>query len=184
MERTAFILSQKNIESDFHTPYLNKYNIGLFKNIITINVKNNLWLRLDDIFVNTNRYYIYLKDIVNLINPINIKYLNELIQDIDNWDSEIDIYIHEIEFINIIKHTKLMDINTVITSLNNIRRLKERKIFENECFKINMHYILKNIYNVFMSFNNNRNYIINYYVEKFTIKCIETKKCHIFFYRK
>lgn len=184
MERTVFILSKKHIDSDFHTPYLNKYNIGLFKNIITINIKNTLWLRLDDIFVNTNRYYIFLKDIVELIKPENIKYLNELIKNIDNWDSEVDIYIHEIEFINIIKRTKMMNISNAISCLNDIRKLKEKKIFENECFKLNMSYILKMFYNTFMIFDNNKNYVINYYVEKFTIKCVETKKCYIFFYNK
>lgn len=184
MERTAFILSQKNIESDFHTPYLNKYNIGLFKDIIIININNTLWIRLDDIFVNTNRYYIFLKDIVNLINPENIKYLNELIKNIDNWDTEVDIYIHEIEFINIIKKTKTMNISNAILDLNNIRKLKEKKLFENECLKLNMSYILKMFYNVFMTFENDKNYVINYYVEKFTIKCVETRKCYIFFYNK
>lgn len=183
MERTSFILSLKNIESDFYTPYLNKFNIGLFEDIIAINIKNNLWLRLDDIFINTNKYFIYLKDIVSIINPLNIKYLNELIKNIDNWDSEVDIYIHEIEFINIIKKFKLMDVNCVLSSLNNIRKLKEKRIFENECLKMNLYYILKMFYNAFMIFDYNKNYIINYYIDKFTIKCIETKKCDIFYYK-
>lgn len=180
MDQIQYILSESNINKEFTYPYLNVYSFKMFNRIIIININNNLWVRFDDIekyflnYYNTN-----LLDFVINMDSNNIKYLEQLAE-VPFWDSNTDIYIHELEFQVLMSYSGISNLSETFDFLHNIRIHKINKILKNNIIKNNIINLIKSEYTCSIEINNDNNYIITQYNKKFTIKCLETNKILIF----
>lgn len=179
MDQIQYIMSDSNINNEFFYPYLNVHNFKFFKNIIIININNTLWVRFDDIEKYFPNNTIDLIEFVLNMDSENIKFLKQLAE-VPFWDTNTDIYIHEFEFMVLMIYSGISNLTEILNFLQNIKTKRLDKIFNNSIIKNNLINLINSDYSYNIQFNNEYNYIITKYINRFTIKCLETDKTLIF----
>lgn len=180
MDRIQYILSDRSLQIEFIYPYLNVYSFKIFEKLIVINVNDILWIRLDDIETYFGNNAMNLIEFTLNIDSNHIKYLNQL-HDIPFWDTNTDIYIHELEFQILMIYSGIANLIESYDFLHVIKMHKTNKIIKNNLLKNNLINVINLHYKYALELDANYNYIITQYNNRFTIKCLETDNILIFF---